>query len=82
MHGWSGVGAVCTYGSPIVRPLQVRGDIEFSNVRFSYPTRPDRVVLHGLSLTITAGHTVAVLGPSGSGKPCIINGGLAVHSEP
>jgi ABC-type multidrug transport system fused ATPase/permease subunit len=62
--------------------MQVRGDIEFSNVKFSYPTRPDRVVLHGLSLTIAAGHTVAIVGPSGSGKLCIINDRSAVHSEP
>lgn len=50
------------------RPLKVAGDIEFSNVRFCYPTRPDTIILKNLDLKIKAGMTVAFVGPSGSGK--------------
>lgn len=50
------------------KPVQVLGDIEFSNVKFRYPTRPDTVVLKNLNLKIKPGMTVAFVGPSGSGK--------------
>ncbi|CDS40211.1 ATP binding cassette subfamily B MDR TAP [Echinococcus multilocularis] len=44
------------------------GKIEFRNVSFSYPTRPDVQVLKNFSLTVNPGETVAIVGPSGSGK--------------
>lgn len=44
------------------------GDIEFKDVKFSYPTRPDITVLKQLNLKIRPGMTVAFVGPSGSGK--------------
>ncbi|KAG2198260.1 hypothetical protein INT47_004344 [Mucor saturninus] len=50
------------------KPAQVLGDIEFLNVKFRYPTRPDTVVLKNLNLKIKPGMTVAFVGPSGSGK--------------
>ncbi|CEP15949.1 hypothetical protein [Parasitella parasitica] len=46
----------------------IRGDIEFKNVMFNYPTRPDVTILNKLSLTIKSGTTVAFVGLSGSGK--------------
>ncbi|KAG1121128.1 hypothetical protein G6F42_012614 [Rhizopus arrhizus] len=44
------------------------GEIEFRDVKFSYPTRPDITVLKQLNLKIKPGMTVAFVGPSGSGK--------------
>ncbi|HUO92656.1 MAG TPA: ABC transporter ATP-binding protein/permease [Rhizomicrobium sp.] len=55
---------------PDARPLQVSGgEIRFENVIFAY--EPARVVLKGLSFTVPAGKTVAVVGPSGAGKSTI-----------
>ncbi len=51
---------------------RVSGDIEFKNVQFAYPTRPDVEVLESLSLKIKAGQRVALVGPSGAGKSTII----------
>jgi ABC-type multidrug transport system fused ATPase/permease subunit len=45
-----------------------RGKIEFKDVKFRYPTRPDAVVCDDLSITIEPGEVVALVGPSGSGK--------------
>nr|AAK52958.1 bile salt export pump [Leucoraja erinacea] len=47
---------------------KVKGDIEFHNVTFNYPSRPDVKTLDRLSMVIKAGETTAFVGPSGSGK--------------
>jgi ABC-type multidrug transport system fused ATPase/permease subunit len=47
---------------------RVKGDLEFKNIQFTYPTRPDFVVLHDISFSAKAGETVALVGSSGSGK--------------
>ncbi|OAC98869.1 hypothetical protein MUCCIDRAFT_149394 [Mucor lusitanicus CBS 277.49] len=49
-------------------PEKFVGDIEFKDVKFSYPTRPDITILKKLNLKIKPGMTVAFVGPSGSGK--------------
>ena len=52
------------------KPLVVTaGEIKFDNVVFSY--EPERTVLKGISFTVPAGKTVAVVGPSGAGKSTI-----------
>ena len=55
-----------------VRPPLIRGRIEFVHVTFSYPARPDQVVLRDFNLTIEPGTTVALVGPSGCGKSTAI----------
>lgn len=49
-------------------PVPARGEIAFEHVDFAYPTRPGDSALHNLSFKITAGETVAIVGPSGAGK--------------
>jgi len=44
------------------------GTLEFANVEFHYPTRPDAPALHNFSLAIHPRETVAIVGPSGAGK--------------
>lgn len=51
---------------------RIKGRVEFKNVFFAYPTRPEQMILKGLSLRIDAGKTVALVGQSGSGKSTII----------
>jgi ATP-binding cassette subfamily B (MDR/TAP) protein 1 len=51
----------------------IRGDVEFRDVYFSYPTRPDEKIFRGFSLTIPSGTTVALVGQSGSGKSTVIS---------
>nr|XP_033515322.1 putative ABC transporter B family member 8 isoform X2 [Nicotiana tomentosiformis] len=51
---------------------KIRGEVEFKNVNFTYPCRPDTVVLQELNLKIEAGKTLALVGASGSGKSTAI----------
>jgi ATP-binding cassette subfamily C protein LapB len=57
-------------GDNFIHRAQLRGDIEFRNVKFSYPNRQDSA-LDGLSFKITAGERVALIGRVGSGKSTI-----------
>ncbi|KAK5347548.1 multidrug-resistance transporter mdr2 [Exophiala xenobiotica] len=50
----------------------VEGNIEFRDVHFRYPTRPDVPVLRGLNLTVKPGQYIALVGPSGCGKSTTI----------
>uniref|UniRef100_H2YAP6 Uncharacterized protein n=1 Tax=Ciona savignyi TaxID=51511 RepID=H2YAP6_CIOSA len=45
-----------------------KGNIEFKNCKFTYPTRPDITVLQGLNISIESGKTLALVGQSGCGK--------------
>ncbi|KAK6058996.1 ABC transporter, ATP-binding protein [Cooperia oncophora] len=51
----------------------LRGTVRFDDVYFTYPTRPNNLVLKGLSLIIPAGSIVALVGPSGGGKSSIVS---------
>lgn len=48
-----------------------KGEIEFNNISFNYPSRPDFTVLKNISFKVEAGQTVALVGSSGSGKTTI-----------
>lgn len=53
-----------------VAPLVVRGEIEFADVSFRYPGT-ERWVLRGVSFRIREGDTVAIVGPTASGKSTV-----------
>ncbi|CAF4593909.1 unnamed protein product [Rotaria sp. Silwood1] len=69
----------------------MNGDIQFENINFAYPTRPDVLVLRNLTLTARAGEITALVGSSGSGKStCIslllrfyepLSGRIAIHDQ-
>ncbi|CAF1356644.1 unnamed protein product [Rotaria sordida] len=48
------------------------GNIDFSNVFFSYPSRPDIPILNGISFNVKHAQTIALVGSSGSGKSTCI----------
>jgi len=52
------------------RDLPVQGEIEFRNLNFAYDGKP---VLRDLNLRIPAGTSMAIVGPTGSGKSTLVN---------
>uniref|UniRef100_A0A3Q2DYZ4 Bile salt export pump n=1 Tax=Cyprinodon variegatus TaxID=28743 RepID=A0A3Q2DYZ4_CYPVA len=51
---------------------RVKGDIEFHNVTFHYPSRPEVKILDQLNVAVKSGETTAFVGPSGAGKSTAI----------
>ncbi|MBE9549648.1 MAG: ATP-binding cassette domain-containing protein [Proteobacteria bacterium] len=70
---------------------KVKGNIEFQDVTFAYPSRLDQPVLKDVSLQIKAGETIALVGPSGAGKTTLFqllmrfydpqSGGISIDGE-
>ncbi|GMM51429.1 ATP-binding cassette permease [Starmerella bacillaris] len=59
-----------TVGEQLVTP---KGDIEFHNVTFSYPTRPSVNIFKSMNLKIKAGSNVCIVGQSGGGKSTVLS---------
>lgn len=57
--------------TPVSLPKQIKGDVEFRNVSFSYVKGTP--VLRDISVSVAAGQIVGLVGPSGSGKTTFIN---------
>lgn len=58
--------------APKELPVSERGlEVEFENVWFHYPSRPDQPALHDFTLHLTPGETVALVGASGAGKTTV-----------
>ena len=51
----------------------VRGEVEFDHVRFSYPNDPDKIIIKDFSALIRPGQKVAIVGPTGAGKTTLVN---------
>ena len=51
---------------------ELKGRIEFRNVTFTYPSRPEQKILDNFSAVFEEGKTTAIVGASGSGKSTII----------
>uniref|UniRef100_A0A0E0CJU3 MDR-like ABC transporter n=1 Tax=Oryza meridionalis TaxID=40149 RepID=A0A0E0CJU3_9ORYZ len=60
-----------TIGS--IRTVVSFTDVEFKDVHFSYPARPEQLIFTGFSISIPSGMTMALVGESGSGKSTVIS---------
>ena len=58
---------------PGTKKNKITGEIEFKDVKFSYPQRNDMEVLKSVSFNIQPNQTFAIVGASGSGKTTITN---------
>ncbi|MEN8761611.1 MAG: ABC transporter transmembrane domain-containing protein [Thiogranum sp.] len=56
----------------VALPEPARGEVQFRNVTFRYPSRPDSPALSELSLSLQPGQKVALVGPSGAGKSTLL----------
>ncbi|MFA7552727.1 MAG: ABC transporter transmembrane domain-containing protein [Spongiibacteraceae bacterium] len=57
----------------IALPEEVSGKLEFDDVCFAYPSRPETLAVNHLSLTLAAGTSLALVGSSGAGKSTLVD---------
>ncbi len=55
------------------RLTDVRGQVDFDHVRFSYPDSPDKIIIKDFSAHVKPGQKVAIVGPTGAGKTTMVN---------
>lgn len=60
--------SIDSYSKSGHKPDNIKGNLEFKNVHFSYPSRKEVKILKGLNLKVQSGQTVALVGNSGCGK--------------
>ncbi|MCC8130694.1 MAG: ABC transporter ATP-binding protein/permease [Ruminococcus sp.] len=51
----------------------VKGKVEFKNVKFAYPNAPEKEIIHNFSVKVEPGQKVAIVGPTGAGKTTMVN---------
>eukprot|EP00069_Balaena_mysticetus_P008165 bmy_19468T0 len=54
------------------KPDNIKGNLEFKDVHFCYPARPDVKILKALNLKVESGQMVALVGNSGCGKSTVV----------
>ena len=53
------------------RPTSVKDDIQFNDVTFSYPTRPNHTIFDHCNFKIVGGTSTCIVAPSGAGKSTV-----------
>ncbi|XP_067366386.1 ATP-binding cassette, sub-family B (MDR/TAP), member 4 isoform X4 [Channa argus] len=64
--------SIDSYSEEGFKPDSIKGNIEFKNIHFNYPSRPDVKILNNMSLSVKSGQTIALVGSSGCGKSTTI----------
>lgn len=57
----------------ILNEKSFQGALQFKNVHFAYPARPEVPIFQDFSLSIPSGSVTALVGPSGSGKSTVVS---------